>query len=158
MMGVSMQSFVKRVAAHRVSAAVATGVSVIAIAGVAVAADPTVMKGSARVGGKTKAVVVSSAGQTLYTLSDERVGNLKCLTKGCFAVWPPVKVGANDKLTKGPGVSGNLSKLRRVKGGFYQVMLNGKPLYRFSGDNNTKGSAKGDGIRSYGGTWRVVTP
>jgi predicted lipoprotein with Yx(FWY)xxD motif len=153
-----MQSFVKRVALHKASALVATGVSVVAIAGVAVAANPTVMKGSARVGNKTKTVVVNASGQTLYALSGERVGNLKCLTTACFAVWPPLKVGANERLTKGPGVSGSLSTLRRVKGGFYQVMLNGRPLYRFSGDNNKKGSAKGDGIRSYGGTWRAVTP
>lgn len=158
MMGVSMQSFVKRLALHKVSALVATGVSVVAIAGVAVAADSTVMKGSARVSGKNQAVVVNATGQTLYTLSGERVGNLKCVTKACFAVWPPLKVGANEKLTKGAGVKGNLSKLRRVKGGFHQVMLNGHPLYRFSGDSNKKGSANGEGIRSFGGTWHVATP
>ena len=84
-MGVSMQSFVKRIALHKASALVAIGVSVVAIVGVAVAADSTVMKGSARVSGKTKTVVVNATGQTLYTLSGERVGNLKCITTACFA-------------------------------------------------------------------------
>jgi predicted lipoprotein with Yx(FWY)xxD motif len=37
-------------------------------------------------------------------------------------------------------------------------MLDGHPLYRYAGDNNTKGNAKGEGIRSFGGTWHVVTP
>jgi predicted lipoprotein with Yx(FWY)xxD motif len=116
------------------------------------------MKGTARVGSSNKTVLVSGTSQTLYALSDERVGNLKCLTQACFAIWPPLKVGANETMTKGPGVSGSLSKLRRVRGGFSQVMLNGRPLYRYAGDNNAKGSAKGDGVRSYGGTWRVITP
>jgi predicted lipoprotein with Yx(FWY)xxD motif len=157
-MGHSKESSVRRSALRRRGALVATGVTALALAGVAVAADPTVMKGSARVSGKTKTVVVSSNGQTLYDLSGERVGNLKCVSKDCFAIWPPLKVGANDRLTKGAGVSGTLSKLRRVKGGFSQVMLDGHPLYRYAGDSNTKGNAKGEGIRSFGGTWHVVTP
>jgi predicted lipoprotein with Yx(FWY)xxD motif len=153
-----MQSFVRRLTLPKRGTLIATGAAAVAVAGAAVAADPTVMKGTARVNGSNKSVVVNSSRQTLYALSDERVGNLKCLNQGCFAIWPPVKVGANDRLTKGAGVSGTLSKLRRVRGGFYQVMLNGKPLYRYAGDNNTKGSAKGQGIRSFGGTWSVVTP
>ena len=154
-----MHSRISRLALHKRAVPLIAGLAVASAGGIALAATPpTVMKGTARVGSTNKSVVVSGTGQTLYALSDERVGNLKCLTQACFAVWLPLKVGANDRLTKGPGVSGTLSKLRRVRGGFYQVMLNGKPLYRYSGDNNTKGNAKGEGVRSYGGTWRVVTP
>jgi predicted lipoprotein with Yx(FWY)xxD motif len=36
-------------------------------------------------------------------------------------------------------------------------MLNGHPLYRFGGDRS-KGQANGEGIKSYGGVWHVVTP
>jgi predicted lipoprotein with Yx(FWY)xxD motif len=131
----------------------------LAIVSVAVAASGATLlqTGKAKVGRQTKTVVVDSSGMTLYTLSDERVGNLKCLTKACFAVWPPYKVSANQPLTKSPQIKGTLGRLRRVKGGFYQLMLNGRPLYRFSGDR-AKGQANGDGIKSYGGTWRVVTP
>jgi predicted lipoprotein with Yx(FWY)xxD motif len=158
-MGVSMQSCVSRFALSKRTVPVMAGLAVASAAGIALAAaPPTVMKGTARVSGNNKSVVVSGTGQTVYELSDERVGNLKCLTQACFGVWPPLKVGANETMNKGPGVSGTLSKLRRVRGGFYQVMLNGHPLYRYAGDSNTKGSAKGQGIRSYGGTWRVISP
>jgi predicted lipoprotein with Yx(FWY)xxD motif len=153
-----MHSFVSRVALRKRTVPIIAGLAVASVGGIALAAAPTVMKGTARVSGANKSVLVSGTGQTLYALSDERVGNLKCLTQACFGVWPPLKVGANENMTKGPGVSGTLSKLRRVRGGFYQVMLNGRPLYRYAGDNNTKGSAKGEGVRSYGGTWRVIAP
>ena len=133
--------------------------AVLAIASVAVAASagPLLQTGRAKVGNKTVTVVVDSSGMTLYTLSGEKVGNLKCLTKACFAVWPPVKVTKNQALTKSPAIKGTLGRLTRVKGGFDQVMLNGRPLYRFSGDRS-KGQANGNGIRSFGGTWSVVTP
>ena len=156
-MGVSMRSHVGSTALRRRAVPVVAGLAVASIGGIALAAaPPTVMKGTARVGSTNRTVLVTGSGQTLYWLSDERVGNLKCLTQACFAVWPPLKVGANETLTKGPGVKGTLSKLRRVRGGFYQVMLNGHPLYRYSGDRNTKGSAKGQAIRSYNGIWYVI--
>jgi predicted lipoprotein with Yx(FWY)xxD motif len=127
-----------------------------ALAASAVAAATTLATGTATVSGKTKTVVVDSTGMTLYTLSGERVGNLKCLNATCFRFWPPYKVSASANLTKTRGVSGTLSKLRRVRGGFSQVMLNGQPLYRFSGDGGKKGAAAGEGVKSFGGTWHVV--
>jgi predicted lipoprotein with Yx(FWY)xxD motif len=159
-MGVSMQSSVLRPALFKRGALIATGAT-LAIAGVAVAAGPTVMKGTARVNGNDRSVVVNTNGQTAYTLSGEQVGprtTLKCLNQSCFAIWIPVKTTANERLTKGAGVNGNLGRLRRVRANFFQVTLNGKPLYRFVGDSNTKGNAKGQGIRSFGGTWSVVNP
>ena len=159
-MGVSMQS-VLRPALLKRGAVIATGLTV-AVAGVAIAANPpTVSKGTARVNGNNRSVVVNVNGQTVYTLSGEHVGrpsNLKCVNQTCFSIWLPVKTSANERLTKGPGVSGTLGKLQRVRARFYQVTLNNKPLYRYVGDNNTKGSAKGQGIRSFGGTWGVVSP
>jgi predicted lipoprotein with Yx(FWY)xxD motif len=155
-----MQSSVLRPALFKRGALIATGLTV-AIAGVAVAANPTVSKGTARVNGNNRSVVVNVNGETVYTLSGEHVGrpsNLKCINQTCFSIWYPVKIGANDRLSKGPGVSGTLGKLQRVRARFYQVTLNNKPLYRYVGDNNVKGSAKGQGIRSFGGTWSVVSP
>jgi predicted lipoprotein with Yx(FWY)xxD motif len=159
-MGLSKESYV-RFALPKRSALIATGVTVIAMAGTAVAADPTVMKGTARVGNSNRSVVVSSTRQTLYTLSGEQVGRvtaLKCINQSCFAIWLPLKTTANAPLTRGAGVNGTLGKLQRVRARFYQVTLNGKPLYRFVGDSNTKGNAKGQGIRSFGGTWSVINP
>ena len=160
-MGLSKESCRRRFVVPKRSALVATGVSVVTMAGVAVAADPTVMKGTARVGNSNRSVVVSSTSQTLYALSGESVGRvttLKCINQSCFAIWVPLKTTVNERLTKGPGVNGTLGRLQRVRARFYQVMLNGKPLYRYVGDRNTKGSARGNGIRSFGGTWSVVNP
>ncbi len=135
---------------------IAVAIAMALMAGAAVAAATTLGTGAAKVRGKTQTVVVDSSGATLYTLSGERVGNLKCINSSCFNFWPPYKVAANAQLTKSRGVSGTLSKLRRVRGGFYQVMLNGRPLYRFVEDKGKRGSALGQGIKSFGGTWSVI--
>jgi hypothetical protein len=37
-----------------------------------------------------------------------------------------------------------------------QVMLRGLPLYHYSGDH-AKGEANGQSIRSFGGTWHVLS-
>jgi predicted lipoprotein with Yx(FWY)xxD motif len=122
---------------------------------VAVAAGSTTLAtGKASVKGKTKTVVVDSSGVTLYTLSGESAGHLKCVSSACLKAWPPDKVSATAKVTKAKGISGAASKLHR--GTFYQVTLNGRPLYRFVGDAGKKGSAKGEGITAFGGTWHVV--
>ena len=97
--------------------------------------------------------------RTLYTLSGESVGrvtHLKCVNNSCFKVWPPLKTTASAKLTKASGVNGTLGKLQRVKGKFYQVTLDGHPLYTFAPDQGKKGSAKGEGVKAFGGTWNVV--
>lgn len=136
----------------------AVSVAALAVAGAAIAASgPTLQIGRAKVKGQTRNVVITQAGLTLYTLSGERVGNLKCLNNSCFMFWPPYKVPATGTLTKARGINGTLSRLKRVRGGFYQLMLNGHPVYRYNGDNR-KGEANGEGIRSFGGTWSVVTP
>ena len=138
---------------------IALGVAVVAVASmaaIAVAASTTLGTGTVKINGKSKTVVVDSGGVTLYALSGERVGHLKCVSSTCFGFWPPYKVSATATLTKVKGVNGTLSKLRRVKGNFFQVMLDGHPLYRFAPDKGTKGSALGEGIKSFGGTWHVV--
>jgi predicted lipoprotein with Yx(FWY)xxD motif len=132
------------------------------ITAVAVAAGSTTLAtGKAKVKTKTKTVVVDSSGVTLYTLSGESVSSvshLKCVSSMCFKAWPPYEVSATAKLTKPKGISGTLSRLKRVKAKFYQVMLNGRPLYRFVLDGGKKGLAKGEGIIAFGGTWHVVSP
>jgi predicted lipoprotein with Yx(FWY)xxD motif len=144
------------------SKAIALCVALIAIASmtaIAVAAGATLGTGTAQVSGKSKKVVVDSRGVTLYTLSGERVGRvtrLKCVNSRCFRVWPPLKTTASAKLTKASGVDGTLGKLRRVKGKFYQVTLDAHPLYTFAPDQGKKGSAKGEGVKAFGGTWHVV--
>jgi predicted lipoprotein with Yx(FWY)xxD motif len=135
--------------------------AVAAMSAVAVAASATLATGKASVKGKGKTVVVDSRGVTLYTLSGESVGHvtrLKCVSSACFKVWPPYKTTRTAKLTTTAGVKGTVGRLHRVKGKFYQVTLNGHPLYTYAPDKGKKGSAKGEGITAFGGTWRVVSP
>jgi predicted lipoprotein with Yx(FWY)xxD motif len=137
--------------------ALATVLVVVAsMAGIAVAASTTLGTGKVTFGGTSKTVVVDSRGATLYTLSGETARHLKCVSSSCFGAWPPYTVSASAKLTRSTGVRGTLSKLHRVSAGIYQVMLNGHPLYRFAPDMGKKGSAMGDGVVAFGGTWHVV--
>ena len=152
----SRRSRVRRPPGSRVIALVVAVVAVTSMAAIAVAASTTVGTGKVKVKGKSKTVVVNTQGVTLYTLSGERVGHLKCVNSTCFGFWPPYKVSATAKLTKAKGVKGALSKLHRIKGKFFQVMLDGHPLYRFAPDKGKKGSALGEGKQSFGGTWHVV--
>jgi predicted lipoprotein with Yx(FWY)xxD motif len=153
-----------RFGARRVSNSKTLGVLVAVLAmasvtAVAVAAGSTTLAtGKAAVKSKTKTVVVNSSGVTLYTLSGESASHLECVSSACFKAWPPYKVSATAKLTKAKGMTGTLSKLHRVKSKFYQVMLNGHPLYTFVLDSSKMGLAKGEGVTAFGGTWHVVSP
>jgi predicted lipoprotein with Yx(FWY)xxD motif len=128
--------------------------------GVAVAATSAITSLDAAkrtVAGKSKTIVVDNRGVTVYELGGESLAKLECMTKTCFATWPPVKVpSATTRVTVGTGVPGTTSVIHRVKGGFYQVMLDRHPLYYYSGDKGKSGSVKGQGIQSFGGTWHVV--
>jgi len=107
------------------------------------------------VSSKSMSVVVTGAGKTVYELGGESLAKLKCLTTACLKIWMPVTVSsATAKVTVAKGVPGTASVLHRVKAKLYQVMLDRHPLYTYAGDSN--GSAKGQGIKSYGGSWHVV--
>ncbi|MBV9422020.1 MAG: hypothetical protein JOZ98_03845 [Solirubrobacterales bacterium] len=156
----------ERFGVHRTvrSKALVLGLAIFALAAmsaVAVAASTTLSTGKASVNRKSRTVVVNSGGATLYTLSGESVGKvtrLKCVNSSCFNFWPPYKTTRTAKLTKTAGVKGTLGKLHRIKGKFYQVTLNGRPLYMFAFDKGKRGSAKGEGIKSFGGVWHVASP
>ncbi len=108
------------------------------------------------VSGKPESIVVDRRGATIYELSGESLGHLRCVTRTCLSTWPAVIVrSASARPPTAPGVPGKLSVMRRVKGGFYQVMLDKHPLYYYSGDS-TIGSTNGQGIKSFGGSWHVV--
>jgi predicted lipoprotein with Yx(FWY)xxD motif len=101
-------------------------------------------------------VVVDLRGRTLYALAPESPHHLLCKSEACFKFWPPLTVRSRRvRLEAGPGVHGRLAILRR-RGGIFQVMLRGMPLYRFAGDHG-RDQANGQGIVSFGGTWHAVT-
>ncbi len=138
-------------------AVAATG-SLALLASVAVAATfNSLGVAMATVSGKSESIVVDGRGVTVYELGGESLAHLQCQTRMCFNIWIPVKVSsAGAKLKKASRVPGTLSVFRRVKGGFYQAMLDKHPLYYYSGDNGKRGSAQGQGINSFGGRWHVV--
>jgi predicted lipoprotein with Yx(FWY)xxD motif len=135
--------------------AASAGVAVAALTGLALARSTTTL-GVADNSATGKAIVVDSRGLTLYELRPETTHHLLCTkAKGCFSVWLPVRArSARTKLTAAHGIKGRLGTLHR--NGFFQVTLGGHPLYRFAGDNATKGAANGQDIHSFGGTWHVV--
>ena len=57
------------------------------------------------------------------------------------------------KPTLGKGVKGKVAIWHH--NGMNQVTLNGHPLYTYSADS--AGSASGQGLKSFGGTWWLLT-
>jgi predicted lipoprotein with Yx(FWY)xxD motif len=103
------------------------------------------------VGTKTEPVAVDQSGKAVYELLPETTTKLLC-TKACLKFWPPVTVAKGADLSAATGVKGKLGTFKR--GSELQVTLNGHPLYTFSLDK-VKGTAKGDGVMGFGGTWHV---
>jgi predicted lipoprotein with Yx(FWY)xxD motif len=117
-------------------------------------AAPTV--GSATNAKFGEKIVVDAHGRTLYTLSPETAHRLLCKSGECLKAWPPLTVrSGKTKLVAGSGVHGRLGILRRSNG-MFQITLGNLPLYHFSGDG-AKGAANGEGIKSFGGTWHVIS-
>jgi predicted lipoprotein with Yx(FWY)xxD motif len=101
-----------------------------------------------------EAIAVGLKKRAVYILAGDSKSHPKCTAANhCFTFWPPVTVAAGKKATKAAGIKGKLSLWHR--NGFFQVLLNGHPLYYYAGD--TKGAdATGQGIFTFGGTWSVV--
>jgi predicted lipoprotein with Yx(FWY)xxD motif len=131
------------------------GAALAGVVGLAAAQSPTTLRAAhnPRVG---QAIVVDSRGVTVYELRPETIHHLLCTkASGCFAVWPPLTVGAKQtKITAVRGVTGKVGILHR--NGISQVTLGGRPLYYFAGDGSKKGLTNGQGIHTFGGTWHVV--
>ena len=103
--------------------------------------------------GKFGSLLASSSGMTLYHMTSEKPGSIKC-TGGCAQFWPPLLLSGNRKPTAGSGVVA--SKLGTIKrpDGHIQVTYNGMALYRYSLDKKP-GDVKGQGVE---GIWFAVTP
>jgi predicted lipoprotein with Yx(FWY)xxD motif len=104
-------------------------------------------------------VLVNGDGMTLYLLTSEQGGKLTCTDdNGCTKVWPDTELPSGvTSATAGAGI--DASKLGTVKGssGSLYVTYAGWPLYTFSHDSGP-GTAHGEGIVSFGGTWQTLTP
>lgn len=102
-------------------------------------------------------VLVNSQGRTLYMLTTEKGGKITCTaSSGCLHAWPETDLPSGATAAKaGSGVKASL--LGTVKGatGQMEVTYNGWPLYTFIGDSSA-GTAKGQALTNFGGTWYVL--
>jgi predicted lipoprotein with Yx(FWY)xxD motif len=149
---------VKLVSSHRGSAIALVAVAALALFVASASAGLVSSLGIAKrtIAGKQVSIVVDRRGDAVYELGGESLGKLKCVTSECLKIWTPVLVRSPGfKVPVAAGVPGKVSILQRVKARLYQVMLNRHPLYFYSGDTPV-GTVKGDGIKSFGGTWQVV--
>src|SRR5882762_6714493 len=104
-------------------------------------------------------VLVNGNGQTLYLLSSEQGGKLTCTdANGCTKVWPDTELPSGKTAgIAGAGVQASLLSTVKTADGKLYLTYNTFPLYTFTGDTKT-GTAAGQGIASFGGTWSAITP
>jgi predicted lipoprotein with Yx(FWY)xxD motif len=98
------------------------------------------------------AILVDSAGMTLYMLSSDTPTTSTC-TGSCVSIWPPL-ISSGTPLA-GPGLNASLLGTLTRSDGSKQVTYNGHPLYTYSGDSSA-GQVNGEGIKAFGGTWYVL--
>ena len=140
------------------TAAVA-GCAVAAMVGLAMATTYTVQMARSSVSqgsgsSMTEKIAVNSKGFALYELTGDSKTHQECTSANhCFQFWPPATVKGTH-VTKAPAVPGKLGTWKRD--GFIQLTLNGHPLYRYTPDVRAH-SASGQGVKSFGGTWHVIT-
>jgi predicted lipoprotein with Yx(FWY)xxD motif len=99
------------------------------------------------VSGKSATALADTNGMTLYYFTPDSAMDATC-SGSCAQLWPPLAAGAS---VTGTGLSGTLTALNGANGA--QVVYNGHPLYRYSGDK-AQSDTNGEGIL---GKWFVAT-
>ena len=94
-------------------------------------------------------VVVDSKGLTLYFYKND-TGSTSTCTGACANAWPAATVTGTP--SAGDGVTGTLTTT--TTDGATQLVLDGHPLYRFSGDK-APGDVNGQGV---GNVWYAAGP
>ncbi len=103
-----------------------------------------------------EAIVATAHGHPVYRLTGDSEHHQRCTAaNGCFAFWMPVTVTSTRAAKLAHGIHGTLAVWHR--GRQLRLVLAGSPLYTFIGDRRAH-HATGEGIRSFGGVWHVVTP
>jgi predicted lipoprotein with Yx(FWY)xxD motif len=97
-------------------------------------------------------VLVDAAGMPVYLLTGDSSSHPKCTGSQCLSAWPAVTTKAK-KPALGKGVKGKVGVWRHNH--INQVTLNGHPLYTYAADS--AGSASGQGLKSFGGTWWLLS-
>ncbi|MGZ4591017.1 MAG: COG4315 family predicted lipoprotein [Actinomycetes bacterium] len=98
-------------------------------------------------------VLETANGRVVYLLTADKSGSSSC-SASCLQYWPPVVVDSGTP--KGVGVTGALAVLKRSDG-IMQLTVAGHPAYTYAADQSA-GQTGGQGMKSFGGTWWVVSP
>ncbi len=98
-------------------------------------------------------VLVTSSGHAIYMLTGDSPKSPKCTSTACIGNWPAV-TSTVKKPVLGKGIKGKLTVWTHGK--THQLVLNSHPLYTFIEDSSA-GSANGQGQKSFGGTWNLMT-
>jgi predicted lipoprotein with Yx(FWY)xxD motif len=98
-------------------------------------------------------VLVDSRGRTLYLFKKDSGGKSACAS-ACAAAWPPLRASGMRLVGRGLAQS-KLGTTKRPDGA-PQVVYNGHPLYRFSGDKKP-GDTNGQGQTAFGASWFALS-
>jgi predicted lipoprotein with Yx(FWY)xxD motif/mono/diheme cytochrome c family protein len=101
------------------------------------------------------AILVNSAGHTLYVFAPDNASRVTC-TGGCTAVWPPEYLPTGGTAVGTGGVKTSLLGSLPSQNGGKVVTYAGWPLYTYVGDT-TPGSTAGQDVNLNGGYWWVIT-
>jgi predicted lipoprotein with Yx(FWY)xxD motif len=120
--------------------------------------DATVTVSAADVSG-VGTVLMNGDGRTLYSLSSEKGGKITCTaSNSCTNYWPSAALPSTmSRGIAGSGVQASLLGPATSPSGVRVVTYAGWPLYTFVGDSGS-GTAAGQGMVSFGGTWWVLSP
>ena len=113
--------------------------------------------GTANVNGASAQVLQSSSNQhTLYTFGADTANTSNCSstsTPACTATWPPYTAPAG---TSASSLGTGFGLITRSDGSL-QYTYQTFPLYMYAADG-ASGTANGQGITSFGGTWDAAQP
>jgi predicted lipoprotein with Yx(FWY)xxD motif len=99
------------------------------------------------------AILVNGKGYTLYAWSADTAKKSAC-AGSCAFIWSPLIVRGVPKLA--PGLKKSLVGNVVRAGGSRQLTYGGHPLYTYRADTGPH-LVNGQGLRSFGGTWYVVS-
>jgi predicted lipoprotein with Yx(FWY)xxD motif len=119
-------------------------------------ANPGTKFSIARVSGVGN-VLVDGNGRTVYILTSGGRRNVPCTEdSGCTKLWPDLPLPDGVSAAKaGTGIKASLLGTKKSSDGETYPTYNGWLIYEYAGDSGP-GQAKGEGIKSFGGTWYVL--
>lgn len=103
-------------------------------------------------------VLVDGKGRTVYILTSGGHTNVPCTDKsGCTKLWPDLPLPAGTSAAAaGTGLKPSLLGTKKLSDGETYPTYNGWLMYEYAGDPGP-GQDKGQGIKSFGGTWYVLS-